>query len=308
VNVARVRWQSSRRFRRLRARWQSFRLPEGAKWNSPQSPLLTPEQGREAISEACRIVDAVPQGEPRRSRWSQTVGGQIRGRDGTASWVKIACISSELADWLRAGELTAPSVAGLPRPEILREFEWTDGSVRWHALQLSLAPSPVILGQPWIADPIHSIEDRWIAELKRAIEATNKVPLARWAVHPGRIARVIAQRFGKRAPYAIDEWQTAHGDLNWSNVTAPDLMLLDWEFWGAAPRGYDAATLLAHSFIDPVLFRRVETVFADDLNTRSGIVSRLYQFASQLDKVETGLRDPREHRIAEAEVRRLLRL
>ena len=139
MNVARVRWQSSRRIRRLRARWQAFRLPEGAKWNSPQSPLLTPEQGREAISEASRVFDAV--GESRRSRWSQTVGAKLRGRDGTASWVKIACISSELADWLRAGELTAPSVAGLPRPEILREFEWTNASVRRHALQLSLAPA-----------------------------------------------------------------------------------------------------------------------------------------------------------------------
>ena len=207
MNVAEVRRQLSMRFRRLRARWQALRLGGGEKWNSPQSPLLTPEQAREAISEACRIVDAVPEGESRRSRWSHTVGTQIRGRDGTASWLKIACISSALADWIRDGELTAPSVNAVPRPEILREFEWTDAGVRWHALQLSLAPSPAILGQSWIAEPLHSIDDRWIGELKRAIEAINKVPLTRWAVHPGRIARVIAQRFGKRAPYAIDDWR-----------------------------------------------------------------------------------------------------
>jgi thiamine kinase-like enzyme len=191
-------------------------------------------------------------------------------------------------------------------PEILRDFEWTDPGVRWHALQLSLAPSPAILGQSWIAEPLHSIDDRWIGELKQAIGAINKAPLTRWAVHPGRIARVIAQRFGKRAPYSIDDWQTAHGDLNWGNVTAPQLMLLDWEFWGAAPRGFDAATLLAHSFLDPALFRRIEAAFADDLNTRSGIAARLYQFASLLNKIEADLRDPREHRIAEAEARRLL--
>jgi hypothetical protein len=83
-------------------------------------------------------------------------------------------------------------------------------------------------------------------------------------------------------------------------------MLLDWEFWGAAPRGFDAATLLAHSFLDPALFRRIEAAFADDLNTRSGIAARLYQFASLLNKIEADLRDPREHRIAEAEARRLL--
>jgi hypothetical protein len=106
----------TRRFQRFRARWQAFRMPEGAKWSSPQSPLLTPEQAREAISEACRVIDAAPEGELRRSRWSQTVGAQVRGRDGTASWVKIARISSGQADWFRTGELTAPSIAGVSKP------------------------------------------------------------------------------------------------------------------------------------------------------------------------------------------------
>lgn len=174
-----MRRQLSRRFGQFRARWQAFRMRESANPNSFQPPPLMPEQEREAISAACRILDAVPLGNAHRGQRRQTIGTQVRGRDGSASWVKIACISSGQVGWFRAGELTAPSIAGVPKPEILREFEWTDAGVRWHALQFSLAPSPAVLGQSWIAEPLHSIEDRWLGELKQAIDAVNKVPLTR---------------------------------------------------------------------------------------------------------------------------------
>jgi thiamine kinase-like enzyme len=193
-------------------------------------------------------------------------------------------------------------------PEILHEFEITSSEVHWHAIQFSLALSPTVSDRAWIASPLRTIENEWLTELRQAIETVNRVPLTRWLVHPGRVARAIVQRFGKGAPYIIDEWRTAHGDLNWGNVTAPNLMLLDWEFWGAAPQGYDAATLLSHTFMDEELFRRIEATFVEDLNTPSGIVARLFRFAQVLDDVEAGIRDPREHRIAEAEARRLLRL
>lgn len=127
-------------------------------------------------------------------------------------------------------------------------------------------------------------------------------------MHPGRVACVIGQRFGRKAPYDIDEWWSAHGDLTRGNVTARHLTLLDWEFWGAAPRGYDAATLLSLSFGDPALFRRIEATFAADLETPSGIVARLYRYALRLDNIEAGVRNPREHQAIEAEARRLLRL
>jgi hypothetical protein len=59
--------------------------------------------------------------------------------------------------------------------------------------------------------------------------------------------------------------------------------------------------------MDPVLFRRIEAIFAEDLDTPSGIVARLFQFSRILDQIEAGARDPREHRVAEAEARKLLR-
>jgi hypothetical protein len=170
----------------------------------------------------------------RRGQWHPTISTRVRNRDGLVSWLKVACMSKEDA-WFQAGEMTAATIAGAPKPDILCDFEWTAGGRKWHATQFSLAPSLAVLGQQSIGESPLSIDDQWLIELKQAIDAVNKTPLSGWHIHPGRVARVIGQRFGSKAPYAVDEWQTAHGDLNWGNVTAPHLMLLDWEFW-ARPR------------------------------------------------------------------------
>ena len=45
------------------------------------------------------------------------------------------------------------------------------------------------------------------------------------------------------ADATVEEWCTAHADLNWANLTAPHCWLLDWEDWGRAPRGLDADEL-----------------------------------------------------------------
>jgi hypothetical protein len=68
----------------------------------------------------------------------------------------------------------------------------------------------------------------------------------------------------------IAEWTTAHADLTFANLTAPECWLLDWEDWGTAPRGLDAATLLVGSLAVPTLAGRIRREFADDLGSRSG--------------------------------------
>jgi hypothetical protein len=193
-------------------------------------------------------------------------------------------------------------------PKILRETEWQGDGVSWHAFQFTRAPSPSIQSTPWISAPMPDLGDRWIADLSRALAAVSAAPLSRWVIHPGLVARVIAQRFGRKAPYDIDEWRSAHGDLNWGNLTAPELSLLDWEQWGAAPRGFDAATLLSLSIGEAALYRRLERAFAGELATPSGKVARLFTLARRLNRIEAGLQDPREHRPIEREAWRVLRL
>src|SRR5207237_8219108 len=77
-----------------------------------------------------------------------------------------------------------------------------------------------------------------------------------------------------------------------SNVTAPDLMLLDWENWGWAPRGYDAARLLAYAAGAPAVQDRLRATFADELDGSSGRVAQLTAFAMVRGDIAAGHADP----------------
>jgi hypothetical protein len=85
----------------------------------------------------------------------------------------------------------------------------------------------------------------------------------------------ITEVYGDAVGTAITEWGTAHADLHWGNLTAPECWILDWEDWGQAPRGLDAATLWGFSLGVPGLAGRVERDFGADLASRSGMLSRL---------------------------------
>lgn len=208
---------------------------------------------------------------------------------------------------MRNGELSAPEIPNVSRPSIIRTTDWSTDGIPWCALQFTLAPSPAAAKTAALTQPIASVDDPWLARLKQVLDRVGGMPLTRWHAHPGTIARVIARRFGARAPIDIDEWRVAHGDINWGNVTTPSLSLLDWEYWGAAPRGFDAATLLVHSIIDPAMTRKITALFADDLETPTGRVAQLYLLARHLDQIEAGFGDPRHHGPLEAEARRLLK-
>jgi hypothetical protein len=228
-------------------------------------------------------------------------------QDASERWLKVSGAEFDWQQWARNGELSAPSIQGVPRPSITAKLEWRDEDISWLALQFTITPCPTISKTPWLTSKVR-IEESWLAELKRTVDRLAELPLSRWHLHPGRVAREIAQRFGNRAPHVVDEWRTAHGDLHWANLTAPDLALLDWEFWGTAPRGFDAAKLLSFSSSDPELFQRIETTFAEDLETSSGIVARLYSFAQRLNAIDASQHDPREYRPIEIQAKRLLRL
>jgi thiamine kinase-like enzyme len=74
----------------------------------------------------------------------------------------------------------------------------------------------------------------------------------------------------------VTEWSTSHADLHWGNLTAPTLYLLDWDDWGLAPRGNDAACLWASALAVPEVAARVHTEFHDDLDSRAGKIARLW--------------------------------
>lgn len=301
-----------RRGRRWRALWRGWRMPTDAEWKRPvPSPIiagLSPEQQQAAIRDACEHLGATPEGDIHSGIKCTGISSKLIQSDGSPAWLKITAKGGKTDHWHRRGEQLARTIDGVPMPKILRELEWTHQGADLHAFVYSFMPSPSVQPTPWVSVPMPALSDAWMAGLALSLKRIGEQPLTRWLAHPGPIARIIGQRFGRRAPYDVDEWRMAHGDLHWSNVTAPTLSLIDWEFYGAAPRGYDAAMLLMLASNDPELHDRLETAFAEDLNTRSGLIARLFTIASRLRRIEEGKSDPRHYRRLEREAERLLRM
>lgn len=310
MRFVRLRRQWLRRGRRWQIRWRAWRLPEHAEWPlPPSSPFiagLSPEQQQRAIAEVCRAIGAAPRGEIHSGIKRTAISTRLLQPDGSEAWLKMTLQGGVKERWRRQGERLA-QVLDVPQPKILREHEWTQDGQAMHAFVYSLA-SPSVQLTPWVSSRLPPLSDEWIDRLKSALAHVAAQPITRWTMPPGNIARSIAQRFGRRAPYEIDEWRMSHGDLHWSNLSAPDLSLLDWEFFGAAPRGYDAATLLIFAMRKRELYRRLEAAFADDLNTRSGIVARLLAIARRMGGIEAGKSDPRDYAALEREAKRLMRM
>ncbi|MGW1503353.1 hypothetical protein ACWCQW_33215 [Streptomyces mirabilis] len=81
----------------------------------------------------------------------------------------------------------------------------------------------------------------------------------RVAVRQQYMERAIPESVGIPAP-AVSCWTTAHADVHGANLTEP-LRLLDWEGWGRAPEGFDAATLYAYSLRQPDTVAHVRDAF-----------------------------------------------
>ncbi|MBI1759318.1 MAG: hypothetical protein HYR62_08855 [Actinobacteria bacterium] len=132
------------------------------------------------------------------------------------------------------------------------------------------------LGVNMAAEPVYGWHDRTIGTAVTTADTT------RWL-------RVVSEhrQWAHGDPHTLT-WSTAHGDLHWGNLTHPDCWLLDWEGWGTAPSGYDAASLYCASIMQPDIAARVYVTFADLLDTRDGVVAQLAAAARLLRHVDLG--------------------
>jgi hypothetical protein len=161
----------------------------------------------------------------------------------------------------------------------LRLAEWKDDNVFWRAQLMTVAPSSAGSAFPWREPGGIRPSDAWLMSLKAALQTLSCVPTKRRLFRPEQVRNLIAVYLDPCAPTHVWQWRVTHGDLTWSNVTVPNLSLLDWEIWGRAPRGYGAARLLALSVLDPELTERLEDTFADDFETPCGRVAQLAAIA-----------------------------
>jgi hypothetical protein len=220
----------------------------------------------------------------------RSLGVQAVGADGAVSWVKISALRGVATHRLREAELAAARIEGVSKPALKSKRAWSEGDRHWLALQMAMAPSPPVEPALFAGAAAARIEAPWIASLKQAVDAVGRLKPDRSSITANEIRDLIRGRFGQ-VRCEVDEWRCAHGDLHWSNVTHPQIVLLDWEQWGLAPRGYDAAHLVVFSCTVPDLVRKLEDAFAADLDTASGRIAWLAILARRLTELDLGILD-----------------
>jgi hypothetical protein len=188
------------------------------------------------------------------------------------------------------GVEAAAVLHGIAKPVWQQGVAWSDPTqaTMWRADETDLVTAPPIKpGGVLTSDP--ALTDSWWLTLTSSLAALASQPTTRIAglqpITQDRITSTIHSAF-PGVDTTIDEWTTAHADLAWANLTAPQCHILDWEDWGFAPRGYDAATLRGESLALPELANRVHREFQQDQDSRSGTIALLFQCSKYINAGE----------------------
>ncbi|WP_328385893.1 hypothetical protein OHS81_18740 [Streptomyces sp. NBC_00400] len=161
------------------------------------------------------------------------------------------------------------------RPRLLGLRDWSADGWDYRAEHYEIVTTPPVAKSPVLHQlPHHAdLPDTWWQDLHQSLAHLALVRTGRQAVREQYIRRRVPE-FTGFTPGEIT-WTTAHGDLHWANLTGPALTLLDWEGWGTAPLGYDAAHLYLHSLPVPDVSERVRKEFAHVLDTPDGRIGEL---------------------------------
>jgi hypothetical protein len=239
--------------------------------------------GRAAAHFEVKVV-----GAPKFGWRLRSVGVPVDGQWGTC-WLRVV---SEEPQWAQGyawtGNLEANEIKDIAKPRVLDVFEWPERDWRNQRAEVmtllpgeSCSPTDVLRGQL-------DVSAEWWTGLRQTLDLLSTTPTERTHADQARVADRVHSRFGRGVDATVTDWATAHGDLHWSNLVRPRLGLLDWEMWGTAPAGTDAATLLCYGLLVPEVADRVYETFADLLDTPSGRVAQLYVVARLLRRIDGG--------------------
>jgi hypothetical protein len=137
---------------------------------------------------------------------------------------------------------------------------------------------------------VPELPQRWWTALRSALYDIGAVHTDRVGIQQGFLDWVMPRYLGTTIDtVAPASWATAHGDFHYANLCAPDLCLFDWEGWGTAPRGYDAAMLHSHSLLVPYAAERVRRELGYILDTPDGHFAELTVISELLHAAARGV-------------------
>jgi hypothetical protein len=208
----------------------------------------------------------------------------VGARTDRGTWIRIeARPFSKLTGQGSGVESAADLPRAVAKPAWYQALSWQvpEQGVLWRADETELVTAPPIKpGGILRSDP--GLASAWWATLGTSLAALAAQTTTRVAtphtvpISQERVTATIERVFPRCVETTVTEWVAAHADLAWVNLTAPECWLLDWEDWGVAPRGWDAATLWGSSLAVPALAERVQREYQADLGSRCGLVSQLF--------------------------------
>ncbi|WP_116245520.1 phosphotransferase [Nocardiopsis sp. FIRDI 009] len=220
----------------------------------------------------------------------RTLSGPATTADGSPVWLRVMSAPRPGGKaWNGAALADALVSDNVPRPRLLAEHTWGDAPA-FQALMWERMKGTVVSATPDLSAPAKN-DAQWWTDLRHALATLETVPAP-------ADRQVFSQAFVHRIPNHLPEiaeagvdlnvgtWVASHGDLHWANLTRDPLMILDWEGWGLAPLGYDAAVLHAYALPEPETAAEVRAVFADVLDTDAGRLAHLVICAEIIQAAE----------------------
>ncbi|MHC5261462.1 hypothetical protein ACYSUO_26555 [Streptomyces sp. UC4497] len=208
----------------------------------------------------------------------------VGGRTDRGTWVRVERRSlRRIAAQGGNGPEAASVLQDVTMPLWYTGVTWRDEDepVMWRADETELVTAPPV-GQAALVIEDPGLPDAWWAGLNASLDALAAQVTPRIAtpdtqsITQDLVDATIRQAFPEVTDTTAQEWATAHADLTWANVTGPDFCVIDWEDWGMAPRGLDAATLWGNALAVPALAERVRRERRPDLESRSGRLMALF--------------------------------
>ncbi|MGH3621287.1 MAG: aminoglycoside phosphotransferase, partial [Sciscionella sp.] len=199
----------------------------------------------------------------------RTVGASVDTPDGP-HWLRVVSehnLWSGGDSWTGNSDASGTSFASVPKPALLDVRDWSVGEQRVRAELMTYVPDEAIADDMILRSPVE-LTPAWWAALHSGLSAVAAVrDTKRVIIGDDMLRHHLLAAFGLDIDLDMLDWSCAHGDLHWGNLTAPTLWMLDWEHWGWAPRGYDAAVLYCASILLPDLVSQVHQQFTDQLGT-----------------------------------------
>ncbi|MEV6021672.1 hypothetical protein [Streptomyces sp. NPDC052036] len=223
----------------------------------------------------------------------------VGARTDRGTWVRVERRSFDrigAQGW--NGTEAAAVLHGVSMPKWYAGLAWRerDEPVMWRADEMVLVTAPPV-GQAALVIEDPQLSGGWWAALNASLDALAAQRTHRLATPDTETATQELVTGTIRAVFpevdaTVDEWTPAHADLTWANVTGPEFCIIDWEDWGMAPRGLDAATLWGNSLAVPALAQRVWAERRPDLESRSGRLMALF-FCAKVVGPHAHPQDPR---------------